>query len=105
MRRLLQVKGFVDLEGPTLAETFAALGALEGLLLAVDVPEEPQKNTGVNFVQIQVFRELGSFEFIQWGICRSQRSYVYKYLCVEFHKTSKRYDIRNYSFKIENTLF
>lgn len=38
MRRLLEVKDFVDRQSPRLAKPFAALSALEGLFFAMNVP-------------------------------------------------------------------
>lgn len=38
VRRLLHVQDLVDRQGPALTKSLAALGALERLLLAVDVP-------------------------------------------------------------------
>lgn len=40
VRRLLHVQDLVNGQGPALAESLAAFGALERLLLAVDVPAE-----------------------------------------------------------------
>lgn len=42
VRRLLQVSDFVHGQSPRLAETLAAVGALERLLLRVNVPVIPQ---------------------------------------------------------------
>lgn len=43
VRRLLHVEDLVDGQGSALAESFAALAALERLFLAVDVPAARRK--------------------------------------------------------------
>lgn len=43
VRRLLHVQNFVNSQGPALAKSFAALGAFERFLFAVDVPAIEEK--------------------------------------------------------------
>lgn len=45
VRRLLHVQNLVHGQGARLAKAFAALGALEGLLLGVNVPDGGREQT------------------------------------------------------------